>query len=104
MELRAVEDTLMSLVSFGEKQYPQIKVKHTEYNVMVALILVAGCRDVMQNHLLQMLCLVAMEKPASTSPADVRDEKVAPVTGWLEIVRQLCLFSVSLPSCCLDVL
>ncbi|XP_034732917.1 glucose-6-phosphate 1-dehydrogenase-like [Etheostoma cragini] len=44
-------------------------------------------RDVMQNHLLQMLCLVAMEKPASTSPDDVRDEKVkvlkciAPVTG-----------------------
>ncbi|XP_068185396.1 glucose-6-phosphate 1-dehydrogenase-like isoform X2 [Antennarius striatus] len=33
-------------------------------------------RDVMQNHLLQMLCLVAMEKPTSTSPADVRDEKV----------------------------
>ncbi|XP_034001219.1 glucose-6-phosphate 1-dehydrogenase-like [Trematomus bernacchii] len=44
-------------------------------------------RDVMQNHLLQILCLVAMEKPASTSPDDVRDEKVkvlkciAPVTG-----------------------
>ncbi|XP_056279693.1 LOW QUALITY PROTEIN: glucose-6-phosphate 1-dehydrogenase-like [Pseudoliparis swirei] len=44
-------------------------------------------RDVMQNHLLQMLCLVAMEKPASTSPDDVRDEKVkvlkciAPVAG-----------------------
>ncbi|XP_029574458.1 glucose-6-phosphate 1-dehydrogenase-like isoform X3 [Salmo trutta] len=43
-------------------------------------------RDVMQNHLLQMLSLVAMEKPASTSPDDVRDEKVkvlkciAPVT------------------------
>lgn len=33
-------------------------------------------RDVMQNHLLQMLCLVAMEKPASTDPDDVRDEKV----------------------------
>ncbi|XP_075882473.1 glucose-6-phosphate 1-dehydrogenase-like isoform X2 [Nelusetta ayraudi] len=33
-------------------------------------------RDVMQNHLLQMLCLVAMEKPTSTSPDDVRDEKV----------------------------
>lgn len=32
--------------------------------------------DVMQNHLLQMLCLVAMEKPASTHPDDVRDEKV----------------------------
>ncbi|KAG2455779.1 glucose-6-phosphate 1-dehydrogenase [Polypterus senegalus] len=33
-------------------------------------------RDVMQNHLLQMLALVAMEKPASTSSDDVRDEKV----------------------------
>ncbi|XP_043984038.1 glucose-6-phosphate 1-dehydrogenase-like isoform X2 [Gambusia affinis] len=33
-------------------------------------------RDVMQNHLLQMLCLIAMEKPASTSPDDVRNEKV----------------------------
>ena len=32
-------------------------------------------RDVMQNHLLQMLCLVAMEKPPSTNPDDVRDEK-----------------------------
>ncbi|EMP23920.1 Glucose-6-phosphate 1-dehydrogenase [Chelonia mydas] len=32
-------------------------------------------RDVMQNHLLQMLCLVAMEKPASTDSDDVRDEK-----------------------------
>lgn len=33
-------------------------------------------RDVMQNHLLQMLTLVAMEKPASTKSDDVRDEKV----------------------------
>uniref|UniRef100_A0A8C9W1N3 glucose-6-phosphate dehydrogenase (NADP(+)) n=1 Tax=Scleropages formosus TaxID=113540 RepID=A0A8C9W1N3_SCLFO len=33
-------------------------------------------RDVMQNHLLQMLSLVAMEKPTSTSSDDVRDEKV----------------------------
>ncbi|XP_065178461.1 glucose-6-phosphate 1-dehydrogenase-like [Sycon ciliatum] len=33
-------------------------------------------RDVMQNHLLQLLCLVAMEKPASISPEDIRDEKV----------------------------
>ncbi|XP_054636641.1 glucose-6-phosphate 1-dehydrogenase-like isoform X2 [Dunckerocampus dactyliophorus] len=33
-------------------------------------------RDVMQNHLLQMLCLAAMEKPASTWPDDVRNEKV----------------------------
>jgi len=33
-------------------------------------------RDVMQNHLLQIFCLTAMEKPASTSQNDIRDEKV----------------------------
>uniref|UniRef100_A0A8C0GAN5 glucose-6-phosphate dehydrogenase (NADP(+)) n=1 Tax=Chelonoidis abingdonii TaxID=106734 RepID=A0A8C0GAN5_CHEAB len=38
-------------------------------------------RDVMQNHLLQMLCLVAMEKPASTDSDDVRDEKVGHCPG-----------------------
>ena len=34
-------------------------------------------RDVMQNHLLQVLSLVAMEKPCSTSADDIRDEKVS---------------------------
>jgi len=33
-------------------------------------------RDVMQNHLLQVMCLTAMEKPASTGAEDMRDEKV----------------------------
>ncbi|NLN94381.1 MAG: glucose-6-phosphate dehydrogenase [Candidatus Hydrogenedens sp.] len=33
-------------------------------------------RDVMQNHLLQMLALVAMEEPANLHPESVRDEKV----------------------------
>ena len=33
-------------------------------------------RDVMQNHLLQMLALVAMEQPVSLDAQDVRDEKV----------------------------
>lgn len=33
-------------------------------------------RDVMQNHLLQILSLVAMEKPATIHPDDVRNEKV----------------------------
>lgn len=43
-------------------------------------------RDVMQNHLLQVMSLVAMETPVSTSAEDVRNEKVkalkctAPVT------------------------
>ena len=33
-------------------------------------------RDVIQNHLLQIMCLVAMEKPCSLSPDDIRDEKL----------------------------
>ena len=33
-------------------------------------------RDVMQNHLMQILSLVAMEKPASIHPDDIRNEKV----------------------------
>lgn len=33
-------------------------------------------RDIIQNHLLQVLCLVAMEKPVSLNPEDIRDEKV----------------------------
>ena len=33
-------------------------------------------RDMVQNHLLQMLCLVAMEPPSSLAPDAVRDEKL----------------------------
>jgi glucose-6-phosphate 1-dehydrogenase len=33
-------------------------------------------RDMVQNHMLQMLCLVAMEPPASLEPDAVRDEKL----------------------------
>ena len=33
-------------------------------------------RDVLQNHLLQVLCLVAMEKPESLNAEHIRDEKV----------------------------
>ncbi|MGC9953306.1 MAG: glucose-6-phosphate dehydrogenase [Rhizomicrobium sp.] len=33
-------------------------------------------RDIVQNHLLQLVCLVAMEPPASLDPDAVRDEKV----------------------------
>ncbi|XP_076028018.1 glucose-6-phosphate 1-dehydrogenase-like [Genypterus blacodes] len=49
-------------------------------------------RDVMQNHLLQILCLVAMEKPASTSPDDVRDEKVK----VLKCIAPVCVSDVVL--------
>jgi glucose-6-phosphate 1-dehydrogenase len=33
-------------------------------------------RDMVQNHLLQLLCLVAMDSPSSLNPNDVRDEKL----------------------------
>ncbi len=44
-------------------------------------------RDMVQNHILQLLCLVAMEPPASLDPDSVRNEKVKvlrslrPITG-----------------------
>ncbi|NVK37351.1 MAG: glucose-6-phosphate dehydrogenase [Gammaproteobacteria bacterium] len=44
-------------------------------------------RDMLQNHLLQLLCMTAMEPPASMEPEAVRDEKVKvikalkPITG-----------------------
>jgi len=37
---------------------------------------VGAIRDVVQNHLLQIVALMAMEPPASASPAALRDEKV----------------------------
>jgi glucose-6-phosphate 1-dehydrogenase len=37
---------------------------------------VGALRDVVQNHLLQLLCLVAMEPPSTFSAKEVRDEKV----------------------------
>jgi len=33
-------------------------------------------RDIIQNHLLQILCLISMEKPTSLYPEHIRDEKV----------------------------
>ncbi|KAM7278376.1 hypothetical protein ACFE04_005510 [Oxalis oulophora] len=33
-------------------------------------------RDIIQNHLMQVLCLVAMEKPVSLKPEHIRDQKV----------------------------
>lgn len=44
-------------------------------------------RDVMQNHLLQILSLVAMEKPVSTSAEDIRNEKVKVLKCISEVSR-----------------
>ncbi len=38
-------------------------------------------RDVLQNHMLQILALVAMEPPASLAPEAIRDQKVAVLRG-----------------------
>merc|ERR1712072_508805 len=42
-------------------------------------------RDVMQNHLLQVLTLLAMERPISFSAEDIRDEKVRVLRGMPSI-------------------
>ncbi|KAK9090197.1 hypothetical protein Sjap_023374 [Stephania japonica] len=42
-------------------------------------------RDIIQNHLLQVLCLVAMEKPVSLRPEHIRDEKVKVLQSVLPI-------------------
>ena len=52
-------------------------------------------RDMVQNHLMQLLCLVAMEPPNSLNPDAVRDEKLKvlsalrPIRG--EAVREKCV-------------
>lgn len=48
-------------------------------------------RDMVQNHLLQLLCLVSMEPPAKNNPDFVRDEK-------LKVLRCLKRFDVSTAS------
>jgi glucose-6-phosphate 1-dehydrogenase len=47
---------------------------------------VGAMRDMVRNHLLQVLCIVAMESPASINPDAVRDEK-------LKILRALRPFT-----------
>jgi len=45
-------------------------------------------RDVMQNHLMQILSLVAMEPPISLAAEDIRDEKVKVVRSVRELKRE----------------
>jgi glucose-6-phosphate 1-dehydrogenase len=42
-------------------------------------------RDIVQNHLLQLVCLIAMEPPSSLDPDSVRDEKVKVVRSLRRI-------------------
>ena len=45
-------------------------------------------RDMLQNHLLQLLCLVAMEPPAMFDPAAVRNEKIKVLRSLRAIGRE----------------
>jgi len=47
-------------------------------------------RDMVQNHLLQLLCLVAMEPPASNDADSVRDEKLKVLRSLEPITSQNC--------------
>lgn len=49
------------------------------------------CRDVMQNHLLQIFCLAAMEKPCRNLAADIRDEKASRYSKILYLCTVSCL-------------
>ena len=49
-------------------------------------------RDVMQNHLLQLLTVVCMEKPVSLSANDIRDEKVKVLRHMPDIKIEDCIF------------
>lgn len=60
-------------IFFSKKQY---KYPFIQYILLMNANIVSIARDVMQNHLMQILTLVAMEKPPSTSAADIRNEKV----------------------------
>ncbi|MDZ7823583.1 MAG: glucose-6-phosphate dehydrogenase [Ahrensia sp.] len=47
-------------------------------------------RDMVQNHLMQLLCLVAMEPPASMDANAVRDEKLKVLRSLVPITEQTC--------------
>ena len=54
-------------------------------------MLVTGViRDVMQNHMMQLLTLIAMEPPATLNDEDVRDEKVKVLKQMPPISRWKC--------------
>jgi glucose-6-phosphate 1-dehydrogenase len=49
-------------------------------------------RDVVQNHVMQMLTLIAMEPPVSLSPKDIRDEKVKVLRCITPLTSQDCVY------------
>ena len=70
-ERKAEADTSTTSASFGDQAVETLSVC-----VVIAFIVWSVSSDVMQNHLLQILTLAAMEKPVTTGAEDIRDEKV----------------------------
>ena len=71
--------------SIFESQWNQQYIDHIQISISESLGVekragfyekVGAFRDMMQNHLLQLLCIVAMEPPSKMEPDAVRDEKV----------------------------
>jgi glucose-6-phosphate 1-dehydrogenase len=71
--------------SIFESQWNQQYIDHIQISISESLGVekragfyeqVGAFRDIMQNHLLQLLCIVAMEPPSKMEPDAVRDEKV----------------------------
>ena len=82
--------------SLFETQWNQNSISHVEITVAEKVGIegrwgyfdkAGQLRDMIQNHLLQLLCLIAMDPPADLSADSIRDEKVkvlkalAPITG-----------------------
>ncbi|OLS59151.1 glucose-6-phosphate dehydrogenase [Pseudomonas putida] len=82
--------------SLFETQWNQTSISHVEISVAEKVGIegrwgyfdkAGQLRDMIQNHLLQLLCLIAMDPPSDLSADSIRDEKVkvlkalAPITG-----------------------
>ena len=48
-------------------------------------------RDMVQNHLMQLLCLIAMEPPSQFEPDAVRDEKLKVIRALDTMLRRIIL-------------
>jgi glucose-6-phosphate 1-dehydrogenase len=71
--------------SIFEHQWNQKYIDHIQISIAETLGIenravfydnIGALRDMVQNHLVQLLCLIAMEPPASLNPEAIRDERV----------------------------
>jgi glucose-6-phosphate 1-dehydrogenase len=83
--------------SIFESQWNQQYIDHIQISISESLGVekragfydkVGAFRDMMQNHLLQLLCIVAMEPPSKMEADAVRDEKVKVIRALKAIVAQ----------------